>query len=95
MFREPRSVDHFRAPPEFLCLPADRALVALPLGGHVDPLLMRRFARRMAVRGHGVQLARMGYDRIYALECLALAHAGADEALRADALRLFTAFEHS
>lgn len=41
-----------------------------------------------------MQLARKGYDRLYAIDCLALAHASADEALRADALRLFCAFEH-
>ena len=93
MFREPRCVDYFHAPPEFLCAGALCTEVALPLGGCVDPLLMRRFARRMAVRGQAVQLARMGYDRIYAITCLAQAHACADEALRVDAMRLFAAFE--
>ena len=94
MLREPCSVEFFHAPPEFLCARAERVQVRLPLGGQVDPLLLHRFASRMAVRGHAVQLARMGYDRLYAIDCLALAHASADEALRADALRLFCAFEH-
>ena len=67
--------------------------MALPLGGQVSPALLRRFARAMAVQGAPVQLARLGYDRLYAFECLARAHACEDEALRAMALRLFDAFE--
>ncbi len=93
MLREPRSTDLFHAPPDFLCAGAAAERVQLPIGVSIAPDLLRGFARRMAVRGHMVQLARMGYDRLYAFECLARAHACDDEALRTMALRLFAAFE--
>jgi hypothetical protein len=95
MLREPRSTDLFHAPPDFLCADASVERVQLPIGATVAPDLLRVFARRMAVRGHTVQLARIGYDRLYAFECLARAHACDDEALRAMALRLFAALERS
>ena len=93
MLREPRTTEFFHAPPDFLCGGEAVERVRLPIGARVDLDLLRGFARRMAVRGHAVQLARIGYDRLYAFECLARAHACDDEALRAMALRLFAAFE--
>jgi hypothetical protein len=93
MLRQPRTPDLFHAPPEFLCAGPRAKSVALPLGGQVSPALLRRFARQMAQQGAPVQLARMGYDRLYAFECLARAHACDDAALRRVALRLFEAFE--
>lgn len=93
MLRQPRTPDLFHAPPEFLCAGSRAKTVALPLGGQVSPTLLRRFARLMAQQGAPVQLARMGYDRLYAFECLARAHACEDDALRAMALRLADAFE--
>jgi hypothetical protein len=42
-----------------------------------------------------VQPARLGYDRLYAFECFARAHACNDDALRALAVELFAAFERS
>lgn len=93
MLREPRHTEPFHAPPEFLCAGPGTARVELPLGGQVAPALLRRFARRMAERGMAVQLARMGYDRLYACERLARAHASEDAVLRAWALRLFDAFD--
>jgi hypothetical protein len=93
MLRQPRTPELFHAPPEFLCAGPGAKTVALPLGGQVSPALLRRFARLMAKQAAPVQLARMGYDRLYAFECLARAHACDDEALRGIALRLFDAFE--
>lgn len=93
MLRRPHTPELFHAPPEFLCGGPRAKAVALPLGGQVSPVLLRRYARRMAQRGTPVQLARMGYDRLYAFECLARAHACEDDALRGLALALFDAFE--
>src|SRR5512141_879247 len=92
MLREPKFVEFFHVTPDFLCLRSARERVRLPLGGMVDPRRLHRFARRMAVRGRMVQLARMGYDRIYACEGIATARASGDETLRADAARLFPLF---
>jgi hypothetical protein len=93
MPREPRTVEIFHAPPEFLCAGQRSATVALPLGGRVKAKTLRAFTRAMAVRGRPVQAARLGYDRLYAFECFAHAHACDDEHLRALALELFTAFQ--
>jgi hypothetical protein len=93
MHREPRTVEIFHAPPEFLCAGSRAATVALPLGGRVKAKTLRAFVRAMAAQGRPVQAARLGYDRLYAFECLAHAHACEDERLRALALELFAAFQ--
>jgi len=93
MLRQPRTPDLFHAPPEFLCAGARQKSVSLPLGGSVRPAALRRFVRAMAAHGQAVQAARLGYDRLYAFECFARAHACEDEALRALALELFAAFD--
>jgi hypothetical protein len=93
MYRAPKTADLFHAPPEFLCEKDSAAPVALPLGGQVRPAALRAFVRAMAARGMPVQAARLGYDRRYAQECFARAHAGSDAALRTLALELFNAFE--
>jgi hypothetical protein len=90
MFRAPKTVDLFHAPPEFLC-ERDGA-VALPLGGRARSATLRAFVRAMAERGMPVQAARLGYDRRYACDCFARAHASGDAMLRAQALELFEAF---
>lgn len=95
MFRAPQTAAPFHAPPEFLCERDGAAAVTLPLGGRVRAATLRAFVRAMAVRGTPVQAARLGYDRRYACECFARAHAGDDAALRALALELFDAFERS
>jgi hypothetical protein len=91
--RSPRTDEFFHAPPEFLCEVRGEARVHLPVGGRVKTATLARFARAMASQGHRVQMARLGYDRLYALDCFARAHASPDAALRADALELFAAFE--
>lgn len=95
MLRQPRTPDLFHAPPEFLCAGSRAKTVALPLGGRVRPATLRRFVRAMATQGLPVQAARLGYDRLYAFECFARAHACEDAALRSLALELFAAFEAS
>jgi hypothetical protein len=93
MYRAPRTADLFHAPPEFLCEKDSLAPIALPLGGRVRPATLRAFVRVMARQGLPVQAARLGYDRRYALDCLARGHASEDAALRALTLELFAAFE--
>lgn len=95
MYRAPKTADLFHAPPEFLCEKQSASAVALPLGGRVKPATLRAFVRAMAAQGLGVQAARLGYDRLYACDCFARAHASDDAALRALALELFDAFERS
>ena len=48
-----------------------------------------RFKSMMAVEGHTVHLARLCYDKLYAYERIATAHACSDEGLRRLALELF------
>jgi len=91
--RAPHTDEFFHAPPEFLCNARAAVRVRLPVAGRVKTATLQRFARAMAAHGDVVQMARLGYDRLYALDCLARAHAGPDAALRADALELFAAFE--
>ncbi|HVK31818.1 MAG TPA: hypothetical protein VM845_04845 [Burkholderiaceae bacterium] len=93
MLRAPRHQAPFHAPPEFLCAGDAEPSTALPLGGRVRPAALRRFVRAMAAQHLPVQAARLGYDRLYAFECFARAHASQDAALRALALELFAAFE--
>jgi hypothetical protein len=95
MYRAPKTADLFHAPPEFLCAQESAALVALPMAGRVRLATLRTFVRAMAAQGCPVQAARLGYDRLYAFECFARAHACNDDALRTLALELFAAFERS
>jgi hypothetical protein len=95
MYRAPKTVDLFHAPPEFLCEKERAAVVTLPAAGRVRLATLRAFVRAMAAQGCAVQAARLGYDRLYAFECFARAHACNDDALRALALELFAAFERS
>jgi hypothetical protein len=61
----------------------------LPGGQPLDLTLLQRFKGLMALEQWPVQLARMCYDRLYAYERIAQAHASADDGLRAVALQLF------
>lgn len=93
MYRAPKTADLFHAPPEFLRANDAAAPVALPIGGCIKPATLRAFVRAMASQGITVQPARLGYDRLYAFDCFARAHASTDDALRALAVELFGAFE--
>jgi hypothetical protein len=95
MLREPRPAEPFHAPPDFLSAGLQAREVILPTGGRVDPVKLRRFARRMAVRGHAVQLARMGYDRLYAWEVLSLAQLCEDDALIELSVDLYRGFQRT
>lgn len=95
MYRVPKTADLFHAPPEFLHASEAAAAVALPIGGCVRPASVRAFVRAMRAQGIAVQPARLGYDRLYAFDCFARAHTCNDDALRALAVELFAAFEHS
>jgi hypothetical protein len=95
MCRAPKTADLFHAPPEFLHASDAAANVALPMGGCIKPATLRAFVLAMQSQGIKVQPARLGYDRLYAFDCLARAHASTDDALRALAVELFAAFEHS
>jgi hypothetical protein len=48
-----------------------------------------RFKSMMALEGQSVHLARLCYDKLYAYERIAAAHASRDEGLRRLALELF------
>jgi hypothetical protein len=51
-----------------------------------------RFKTLMKNEGQAVQVARMCYDRLYACDRIALAHASASDPLRRLALELFQAY---
>jgi hypothetical protein len=51
-----------------------------------------RFRSMMVAEGQSVQLARMCFDRLYAYERIAAAHASASDPLRRLALELFQAY---
>jgi hypothetical protein len=95
MYRAPKTADPFHAPPEFLRANDAAAAVPLPLGGRVKPATLRAFVRAMAAQGIAVQAARLGFDRLYAFECLARAHSCNDDTLRSLAVELFAVFERS
>jgi hypothetical protein len=95
MYRAQKTADLFHAPPEFLCEKESAALVALPMAGRVKLATLRAFVSAMARQGSAVQAARLGYDRLYAFECFARAHACNDDELRGLALELFAAFERN
>jgi hypothetical protein len=95
MYRAPKTADLFHAPPEFLHAGDAAAPVALPIGGCVKPATVRAFVRAMQAQGIAVQPARLGYDRLYAFDCFARAHACNDETLRALAVEMFAAFERN
>lgn len=59
---------------------------------HADELAigaLLRFKSLMAAEGQTVHLARLCYDKLYAYERIAAAHASSDEDLRRLALELF------
>ena len=75
-------------------LPLGAGFGADAAGSEAGLRTLQQFRHLMADQGHTVQLARMCFDRLYAYERIALAHASNDEPLRALALRLFHACHH-
>jgi len=66
-----------------------------PLAQGASMADLLRFQALMAGEGHAIQVARMCYDRPYAFDCIASAHASAHDPLRRLALHLFRAYEHN
>jgi len=54
--------------------------------------LLQDFGMAMRKQGHNPMLQRMCYDRSYAFDCMAQAHASTDEGLRKLALALFAQY---
>jgi len=85
--------------PREMC-PQPQALQALgelasPIVGPVALSDLHCFQALMADEGEQLQPTRMLYDRLYAFECLARAHACANPGLRALALRLFSDYQRA
>jgi len=96
MIPVPEVQDLRRAAAEFLPLePARRPRAASLLPGvaaqaeDLDIGALLRFKSLMAADGQHVHLARLCYDKLYAYERIAAAHASASEDLRRLALELF------
>ncbi|MBP6901386.1 MAG: hypothetical protein KBC73_14925 [Burkholderiaceae bacterium] len=72
--------------------PAPAVVPALVPSACISRALLAGFAA--AMRGQGLALApqRLRYDRLYAFERIAAAHAAGDAGLRAQALQLFELF---
>lgn len=66
-----------------------------PIAGPVDSADLQRFSTLMAQEQIALQPTRMMYDRLYACERLALAHASANPALRELAMRLFNGYQQA
>ncbi|MCZ8072825.1 hypothetical protein [Kinneretia aquatilis] len=67
----------------------------LPIAGPVALSDLHCFQALMADEGEQLQPTRMLYDRLYAFECLARAHACSNPGLRALALRLFSDYQRA
>lgn len=77
------------------CVPAVLDTAGPPAGpacGELGMGALLHFRSLMALEGQSVQLARMAYDRLYAYERIAAAHASAHDPLRRVALELFQAY---
>ncbi len=66
-----------------------------PLVGPVASDDLQAFQRLMAQEGLALQPTRMLYDRLYACERLAQAHASANAALRELAMRMFNSYQQA
>ncbi len=80
------------APPPH-SLAARHAAPPCALVAAVEPAELQRFGEMMRAEGFALNVARMGLDRLYAQERIALAYTSADERLRLAALRLFDAYQ--
>jgi hypothetical protein len=69
-----------------------RRVPAAQCEAHLDVALLQEFKLLMGLEAWPVQIARMCYDRLYAYERIAQAHASASAALRQVALQLFHAY---
>jgi hypothetical protein len=83
------SLDHAEAGVAEVFLPE----LGLPITGPVDMGQLQTFQGLMLQAGLRLQPTRMLYDRLYAFERLAEAHASASPALRDLALQLFDRYQ--
>lgn len=66
-----------------------------PIAGPVDAQDLQRLQQLMARENIALQPTRMLYDRLYAFERLALAHASANPALQDLALQMFHGYQQA
>ena len=69
--------------------------LASPIVGPIDGGDLQLFAGQMARAQIALQPTRMLYDRLYAFDRLAAAHASDNAALRALAMRLFNGYQQA
>lgn len=69
--------------------------LGMPLAGAVSLGDLQELQRLLQAEGLALQPTRMLYDRLYAFERLAAAHASANPALREQALRLFERYQQA
>jgi len=67
--------------------------LGLTLSTSIDMAELQAFSRLMEAQGLPLQATRMIYDRLYAFDCLALAHGSGSEALQRMALHIFDAYQ--
>ena len=67
--------------------------LGLTLSTGIDMAELQAFSRLMEAHGLPLQPTRMIYDRLYAFDCLALAHDSGNDALRRMALHIFDAYQ--
>ncbi|MBB2483993.1 hypothetical protein H5407_02010 [Mitsuaria sp. WAJ17] len=67
--------------------------LGLTLSTGIDMAELQAFSRLMEAQGLPLQPTRMIYDRLYAFDCLALAHGSGNEALQRMALHIFDAYQ--
>ncbi|HLO94324.1 MAG TPA: hypothetical protein VK195_08400 [Burkholderiaceae bacterium] len=67
--------------------------LALTLSTGIDMAELQAFSRLMEAQGLPLQPTRMIYDRLYAFDCLTLAHGSGNDALQRMALHIFDAYQ--
>lgn len=67
--------------------------LGLTLSTGIDMAELQAFARLMHAQGLPLQPTRMIYDRLYAFDCLAMAHGSGHDALQRLALHIFDAYQ--
>jgi hypothetical protein len=72
---------------------AQAVLPALVPGACLSRALLISFSQAMRRNGLPLQTQRLRYDRIYARQCLSLAHCQGDAELRLLALQLFERYQ--
>lgn len=73
----------------------DHLDLGMPVAGAVALGELQDLQRLLQIEGETLQPTRMLYDRLYAFERLAVAHASANPALRSQAMQLFNRYQQS